>query len=76
MFSFVGGGQNFLILLCTCEEDRRNPQADGCHPESDALLYGTKGNFWELVHHGLSQAIQHKYPWTAFYDYIYPGIQF
>ena len=45
MFSFIGGGQNFLILLCTCEEDRQNPQADGCHPESDALLYGTKGNF-------------------------------
>ena len=49
-----------ISLSHTCEEDRLNLQEDGCHPESDALLSGTRVNFSELVHDELILAIQHK----------------
>ena len=49
-----------ISLSHTCEEDRLNLPEDGCHPESDALLFGTRVNFSELVHHELILAIQHK----------------
>ena len=49
-----------ISLSHTCEEDRLNLQEDGCHPESDALLSGTRENFSELVHRELILAIQHK----------------
>ena len=61
-----------ISLSHTCEEDKLNLQEDGCHPESDALLSGTRVNFSELVHHELILAIQHKCQWTTFYDHMCP----